>query len=268
MDVSTIGTRGSRLLAAVLGCLLAATASAGEFQYSGDAGPAFWGDLDPAWEACAGKADGARQSPIDIRRARKDATLKPLELHVPPMEIDLINTGHVIEQEYQDGGTLVFADRLYDLLQFHFHTLSEHTVRGRRGVLELHAVFREAATGHLTVVGRIYHIGRSDRFLGALISAGLPRRRGDASHSSRTIDLAWALRRTDAYYTYPGSLTTPPCAEIVNWVVLKSPGSLSPRQFRAFREVLGNDFRPLQPRNGRVIRGTVDRSESGAADGS
>ena len=107
------------------------------------------------------------------------------------------------------------------------------------------------------VVGVIYEIGRSSRFLDRLIDAGLPRKSGDETHSSHFIDLTDGLTDTAAYYTYAGSLTTPPCSETVTWFVLKHPATLSKAQFKAFNGILGNNFRPLQDRNGRVVRSTV-----------
>jgi carbonic anhydrase len=90
-----------------------------------------------------------------------------------------------------------------------------------------------------------------------LLANGLPRKSGDVVDvPSDAIDLKDALTSTSHYYTYPGSLTTPPCTETVTWYVLHEYAQLSPEQFEAFRGILGNDFRPPQKRNGRVIRTT------------
>jgi hypothetical protein len=45
-------------------------------------------------------------------------------------------------------------------------------------------------------------------------------------------------------------------SETVNWFVLKRWAELSEEQLESFRKVLGNDFRPLQTRNGRVVKAT------------
>src|SRR5262245_6905737 len=119
-------------------------ARAAEFSYSGDNGPGFWGELDPAWVNCS---EDQRQSPIDIEQAVRDATLGPVELDLHATEINLVNNGHTIEQEYQPGSALTFEGVVYELKQFHFHTLSEHAINGERGVMELHVVFANAATG-------------------------------------------------------------------------------------------------------------------------
>jgi carbonic anhydrase len=238
------------------GLVGAGQAHAADFAYAGDAGPGFWAELDPAWEACAGA--GGRQSPIDLSHVVVDPELEPLQLEVEPTPIALLNNGHVIEEAYELGSTLRFEGVVYHLEQFHFHTLSEHTVRGHYGAMELHAVFKDdlVNTTKIAVVGMRYTIGRDNRFLAALLAHGLPEKAGDHVDAADAINLADGLTNTAAYYTYPGSLTTPPCSENVTWIVLKKVAELSPQQFEAFRHILGNDFRPLQERNGRVVRVT------------
>jgi carbonic anhydrase len=177
---------------------------------------------------------------------------------VEPTPIALLNNGHVIEAEYEPGSTLQFEGVVYHLEQFHFHTLSEHTVRGHYGAMELHAVLKDdlVNTTKIAVVGMRYTIGSDNPFLATLLAHGLPEKAGDDVKAEDTINLADGLTDTAAYYTYPGSLTTPPCSENVTWIVLKKVAELSPQQFEAFRHILGNDFRPLQERHGRVVRVT------------
>ena len=62
------------------------------------------------------------------------------------------------------------------------------------------------------------------------------------------------------YYSYEGSLTTPGCDEVVQWVLYSNPLSISSRQLAVFRTILdhnGNpllqNFRPVQPLNGRTV---------------
>jgi carbonic anhydrase len=234
-----------------------ADASAPEFAYSGDNGPGFWGET-PGWEACAGTAATARQSPIDIDRIVIDRRLAPLRLQLYETPLTLINNGHTIEQEYEPGSTLALDGLVYELTQFHFHTLSEHTVGGQHGVMELHSVFADPASDRKSVVAMLYVIGRSNHFLSALIAHGLPNKSGnEVNVPSERINLADALTSTSRYYTYPGSLTTPPCSESVRWYVLRDFAQLSQEQLEAFRAILGNDFRPLQKRNGRTVRSSV-----------
>ncbi|HYB28920.1 MAG TPA: carbonic anhydrase family protein [Solirubrobacteraceae bacterium] len=225
------------------------------FSYSGDNGPGFWGQLNPAWEACAGGK--GRQSPIDITNVQIDPSLRALNLALKPTPLALINNGHTIEQEYEPGSTLTLGTATYHLQQFHFHALSEHMIGDWRGVMELHAVFKDDAANRIAVVAMLYKIGRPNRFLDELISAGLPQKEGQTVHAPVEVNLADGLTDASAYYTYAGSLTTPPCAENVTWFVLKRPAELSEPQFQAFDKILGDDFRPLQARNGRTVWATA-----------
>jgi len=240
------------------GLSLAASVSAADFSYSGDDGPGFWSELDPAWSACAGTAPDARQSPVNIGHARFDRNLRPLALQSYPTTIDMFNNGHTIEQRYEGTGSFIhFEGRDYELQQFHFHTLSEHTINSERGAMEFHAVFQDRSSTDKLVVGEIFEVaGKNNRFLQVLIDAGLPRKNGATTVTSTPINLADVLVSTSSYFTYPGSLTTPPCSENVTWIVLAKTAKLSQSQFLAFRRILGNDFRPRQALNGRVVRFT------------
>jgi carbonic anhydrase len=125
--------------------------------------------------------------------------------------------------------------------------------------MELHSVFQEPTTGNKLVVGVLFEISKkSNPFLQTLIDAGLPKKNGDTKVTSTLINLADVLTSTSSYFTYSGSLTTPPCSENVTWIVLAKPANVSQAQFQSFRRILGNDFRPLQNLNGRVLRSTRD----------
>jgi carbonic anhydrase len=259
MKRNTLLTVFASVLASLFFC---GALDAAEFLYNGDNGPGYWAELDPAWEACAGEGADARQSPIDINYVVIDPTLEPLELDLKETPIDLINNGHAIEQEYEEGSTLIFEGVEYELKQFHFHTFSEHTVGGQRGAMELHAVFDDIE-GNSAVIGMLFSIGSENPFLQELIDAGLPEKEGDVT-TDGDINLADGLTETSSYYTYLGSLTTPPCSETVTWIVLKKNAKMSEDQFQEFRHILGNDFRPLQERNDREVRATARRGKGRA----
>ena len=226
-----------------------------EFTYNGDTGPGDWSTLESDFSACAASPAG-HQSPIDIDAVIEDSRLDTLNLLLSDMPFTLINNGHTIMATPKFGGTLRLDGDTYTLAQFHFHTLSEHTVQGSRGVMELHAVFTDA-NGNNAVIGMLYKIGRPNLFLQQLIAAGLPKLTTSAPVTINRLGLGDAFTDTSRYYTYAGSLTTPPCSENVKWVVLKQWAELSPEQFEAFQTILGDDFRPLQKRNQRVVRVTA-----------
>ena len=124
--------------------------------------------------------------------------------------------------------------------------------------MELHAVFADPGSDNKAVVGQLFVIGKTNHFIADLLTHGLPAKSGDEVNvPSQMINVAGALTNTSRYYTYPGSLTTPPCTETVTWFVLHEYAQLSSEQFDAFRHILGNNFRPVQKRNERTIRSTV-----------
>jgi carbonic anhydrase len=119
-------------------------------------------------------------------------------------------------------------------------------------------VFSDPNSDKKAVIGMIYVLGKMNKFLSELLKNGLPEKSGDeVAMPSQLVNLGDGLTNTSQYYTYPGSLTTPPCSETVTWFVLKRRAGLSEDQFQAFRHVLGNNIRPLQSLNHRVVRATV-----------
>jgi carbonic anhydrase len=64
------------------------------------------------------------------------------------------------------------------------------------------------------------------------------------------------LPQNKGYYTFQGSLTTPPCSEDVTWFVLKTPLAIADDEIAAFSKIYALNARPVQPLNGRVIQTT------------
>lgn len=236
--------------------LIGGAATAQEFSYNGDTGPAHWTELNGEWSACNANTRDGEQSPINVKGVVRDAGLASLDLETYATTIDVFNNGHTIEQRYEDTGTRIYFKGVeYELSQFHFHTLSEHVINNQHASMEMHLVFSEPGGTNL-VIGQLFYKGGHSAFLQKLIDAGLPQKEGDETTAEDLIDVAEGLASTDQYYTYSGSLTTPPCSEVVTWVILQKPSRMSHAQFKEFRDILGNNFRPIQPSNGRTINGT------------
>jgi len=255
-------TNETRLRAAVMtvilgGLALAAGAQADDWGYTGNHAPAFWAKT-PGWEACAGTAATERQSPIDIDQAVADKELTRLQADLKETPVAVINNGHTVEEEYRPGSSLTVGGVRYDLKQFHFHTPSEHTVHGAHAAMEMHVVFANTGGDKFVVIGVLFDVGKESPFLSALTADGLPGKRGEYVEAhARLVNLAQALPDTSQYYTYPGSLTTPPCSENVTWFVLKGRAEMSSDQLAAFHRVLGDNARPVQKLNHRVAHETV-----------
>src|SRR3954465_680362 len=93
-------------------------------------GPTHWGELDPAWRACA-SVEG--QSPIAVT-ATREAALPVLLVDYPRTPLVVRNTGLVSEVPALPGGggTLLVGGHSCRLLQWHTHVPSEHVLNGRR----------------------------------------------------------------------------------------------------------------------------------------
>jgi carbonic anhydrase len=225
--------------------------------YEGDTGPAAWGSLDPAWLPCG---DGKSQSPIDIdKTVRADmperaASYPPASLRITHAAhlADEINNGHTVQINYTDGDMLTIGAEQFELVQYHFHVPSEHTVKGQHHAMEMHLVHK-SSTNKLAVIGVFIdegaHNAAFDPILGSLPTAT----GGEAHLKDVTVDVNQLLPADLDNYRYDGSLTTPPCTEGVTWIVLTTPIQMSADQIAAFRAVMNGNNRPVQPLNGRVV---------------
>lgn len=218
------------------------------WSYEGKKGPENWGQLNPAYAACA---EGRAQSPIDIKNT-KSAELPPLKFEYNSVPLSITNNGHTIQVSYAPGSSLTVDAKTYVLKQFHFHHPSEEYVNGRRFAFVVHLV-HDDGSGHLAVVAVLFKIGPSNALLDA-VWRNIP---AQAEHAtdvpSVSLNVRDLLPADRGYYTFDGSLTTPPCSEGVTWYVLKNQSTLSANQVAAFAKLYPNNARPIQPRYGRDI---------------
>jgi carbonic anhydrase len=218
------------------------------WSYSGDEGPNEWGKLDSTYAACS---NGKTQSPIDIKGAQK-ADLPVLKFEYNAVPLKIIDNGHTIQVDYPAGSTLIAGKKVYMLQQFHFHHPSEEHVNGRAYDMVVHLVHADAE-GHLAVVAVFLKKGKANPLID-LVWQNLPTEKGKAVDvSGVTLNAKDLLPADYGYYTYSGSLTTPPCSEGVTWYVLKKPAALSESQVTAFAKLYPAVARPIQAANGRVI---------------
>jgi carbonic anhydrase len=221
------------------------------WSYEGEHGPAHWAALEPAYAACG---TGTQQSPIDIRDAQA-ADLPPLTFDYHPSPLTLVDNGHTIQTTYAPGSVLEVGGRRYALQQLHFHHPSEERVNGRSYPLVAHLVHRNAE-GQLAVVAVLLDAGDANPLVDALW-AHLPAAQGaEVRPEGVTVDARQLLPSTLGYYTFTGSLTTPPCTEGVTWFVLKTPRQVSKAEVQEFARRYPHNARPVQPLHGRVVRMT------------
>ena len=217
------------------------------WEYTGTVGQLHWSELTTDYTACV---DGSKQSPINITQTVA-TPLKDLELNYAPGPITVVNNGHTIQANLTNGGGAMILDGLsYELLQFHFHRPSEHLVGGVFYSMEMHLVHAND-NGELAVVGVFFDEGSRSGALESIWSQ-LPRTDGDEVHLDR-FDVRALLPGDPITYRYLGSLTTPPCSEIVRWNLFKAPIEVSDDQVAAFRSLFEYNARYAQPRNGRYL---------------
>ncbi|MEA5567222.1 carbonic anhydrase family protein [Anabaena sp. UHCC 0399] len=217
-----------------------------DWGYGGAANPTQWAQISHDFALCE---LGRDQSPINLVSAIKEK-LQPIFFNYKPTPLVVVNNGHTLQVNYAPGSTITINGEKYTLLQFHFHTPSEHTIGGKAAAMELHLVHRNDA-GQLSVVGIMMKEGAANRLINEIWQY-IPAV-GETKTVSRTINAAAFLPNTKAYFSYPGSLTTPPCSEGVRWNVLVEPITVSKEEISIFQKLYQVNARPIQPVNGRVI---------------
>ncbi len=219
--------------------------------YEGEA--ADWGKLSPKWSVCT---KGQNQSPIELDKTSNEmkANFKPARLKIIQQTpiTDAINNGHTIQVNYKEGDTLTIGEEQFQLLQHHFHSPSEHTVRGKHYPMEMHFVHK-SADGKLAVIGVFIEKGNHNSAFDSIWS-NLPKSKGMKSNFENVaVDISKLLPSAKTTYRYNGSLTTPSCSEDVKWIVMQSPIQLSEKQIQAFQNIINRNNRPVQPLNGRPV---------------
>ena len=231
--------------------------------YEESNGPAVWAELSPAYGLCR---DGREQSPVDISRAqaRQHPELllayRPARLEIIRHEhvVDVVDNGHTIQVNYDEGSTLTVGETSYDLKQYHFHAPSEHTVDGAHFPMEMHLV-HQSADGALAVLGVLIAEGAKNSAFEPIWS-NLPDEPGETWHLDHlSVNVDDLLPAGHGTYRYSGSLTTPPCSEGVSWFVVVEPIELSAEQIGAFTSIFSGNNRPVQPLHDRMV--AVDRVE-------
>lgn len=220
----------------------------GAWSYDDERGPAHWARLREDYALCA---TGKRQSPIDIRDGIK-VNLEEITFDYKPRLFRIIDTGHTVQVSVDEGLSLKISGKRYELLYANFHRPSEERVNGRAYDMAMHLVHKNDE-GQFAVVVVLLEKGAENPLIQTLWN-NLPLDQNIEVAPSDDIDVNKILPESRAYWTYMGSLTTPPCTEGVLWMVLKQPMPVSAEQVAIFSRLYRNNARPLQPSNGRLIK--------------
>ena len=236
----------------LLACLIlvspALAAEGHHWGYTGEFSPENWHKADPSFGLCQ---EGKNQTPIDIK-ADYDVALPALNLAYDHKGESVLNNGHTIQVSFPSGNSLTVGDRVFSLLQVHFHSPSENTLNGQSFPMEAHFVHKDSE-GNLLVLAVFFKEGEANPGMAALWK-DMPKAANQTAKLSQAFDPKSILPASMDYIYFNGSLTTPPCSEGVRWSVLKTPLTVSKEQAEELLKVMkGPNNRPLQPANARPV---------------
>jgi carbonic anhydrase len=226
----------------------AAGSHSSHWDYSGNAGPEAWAQMNPEFAKCS---SGTRQSPIDIRDGIK-VELEAVKFDYRPSSFRVIDNGHTVQVNVGSGNTIEVMGRRFELVQFHFHRPSEERIDGKQFDMVAHLVHKDP-DGRLAVVAVLLERGAAQALVQSVWN-NLPLEKGDELTGRGMLNLADLLPIDRSYYTYMGSLTTPPCSEGVLWMVMKKPVQISAEQVGIFARLYPMNARPVQSASGRLIK--------------
>jgi carbonic anhydrase len=171
------------------------------------------------------------------------------------------NLGHTIQLDFKDGSTTLAGGKVYFSKQFHFHTPSEHLIDGMTFPLEMHIVnILDDSTDknhpRYLVVAFLFKMGRENKFIKEFLNE-IPVEEGKDSLQSGEVkfeDLFNTIPKNEqGYYSYKGSLTTPPYSETVDWIIKKYILEASPEQIFKIEKMEGDNARHVQALNKRRV---------------
>ncbi|XP_077290150.1 carbonic anhydrase 7-like [Arctopsyche grandis] len=256
-----------------------------DFGYDGHNGPQHWGEQ---YDTCFGK----HQSPININLLSvKEVKLPPLKMEGFDEQIEglvVANNGHTVMIKVENHEPPKISDGPlvgeYVFSQLHFHwgnndsVGSEDRINNKSFPMELHIVFYKKEYGDpkgalehsdgLAVMAFFYEVDRHRHPAYDLVTAALQNvtEPQSAMPLARSLSLLALLPYDlEHYFTYSGSLTTPPCSEVVTWIDYEQPIRLAHDQINSFRELrsdhghITHNFRPLQPIGDRTIFYNTER---------
>ena len=239
-----------------------------DWGYVGNKGPALWAQLNPDFKLCA---SGKHQSPINIPRKVRRAD-NALAIHYHPATVyivedgltelqlgsqqTIIRDGHGIQINFQKNTVpemATYAGNDYRLVQFHFHTPGETEWRKQSYPAEIHFV-HQGKNGKALVIAVLVKAGAPSREMQNIIDH-LPADHGQEHKMEPINPVSLLPENKHRYYSFAGSLTTPPCTEEgMQWVVMADTITASSAQIMLLRQAIGGpNARPVQPLNKRRV---------------
>lgn len=216
--------------------------------YSGPHGPDKWGSLNPDFAVCNA---GSQQSPINVDNTIT-AALKPIKrLQKFPLK-NIALKDHSLILDAGSGNMMVLDQKPYQLKYISVHAPSEHQIKEKSYAAELQMVHEDKA-GHRVIIAVMLEEGTANSTLETLISS-IPKEKGQSKSLAIRVTPAELMPTKPAYYRYTGSLTSPPCTEGVQWIIMKEALKISKAQLTRLQQAIGEpNLRPIQDSQGRMI---------------
>ncbi|WP_028993661.1 carbonic anhydrase [Azonexus hydrophilus] len=219
-----------------------------KWSYEGAGAPENWARIDPRNALCA---SGQRQSPIDIRDGIK-VDLEPIRFDYRASTFRIVDDGHSVNVTVGDS-SFSLTGKTYDLEQIVFRRPGETRVNGQRYEMSAQLMHR-ATDGSQAVVEILFERGTEHPQIQTLWNHLPLEKQAPVQPPKAVLEPARLLPESGHYYTFMGSLSTPPCTEGVLWIVMKQPIQVSDDQVRIFSRLYRNNARPVQATGDRLIK--------------
>lgn len=209
--------------------------------YDIENGPDVWAELSPDFSAAR---YGKMQSPINITENETENSEDKVKINYKSMDFEVEDNGHTINFNPKEStNNIEFNNETYNLKNIHFHSNSENTLNLNSFDMEAHIVHKNDK-GDILVVGVFINEGKKHNEIGDVF------KKDKSVFKFNPLDL---LPKENTFFTFLGSLTTPPCTENVRWIMFKDCIQINKEQLEIFRAKYNNNFRKVQELNGRKI---------------
>lgn len=256
-------------LSALFGLMLSLSTTASlaedpQWSYKDQALPAGWASLmsdespPPKNFPYAECANGHSQTPVEISDSSQERILNVPSIKWKTFQADFYNNGHSVQvqptEDADESGTLWVGKDIYPLVQLHVHSPAEHVLSGLRYPVEIHFVHIRD-DGRMAVIGVLASVGAANAEFQKILD-NTPNTPGVPTHNETQIPFNAKKLLPEGpktFFTYAGSLTTPPCTEGVSWFLYTRPITISAEQLASLESFYKGNFRVLQPLDDRSI---------------
>lgn len=218
------------------------------WSYEGDGAADNWARLKSSYATCSA---GRRQSPIDLRETIA-VDLEPIQFAYRPVPFRVVDGGYSLQVDVR-GASFSLLGKNYELTRIVFHRPSEISIGGKTFALEAQ-LLHQSDDGKQAIVSVLLETGTENPAVQTVLNNLPLEKGGEVTPPGQGFDVARLLPEGRRYYTFMGSLTTPPCTEDVQWLVLKQPQQISPEQLAIFQRLYKPNARPVQPGFDRIVK--------------